>query len=127
MVANPNFKFRRRCQAQKITHLYFVNDLMVFSKVDRMSLKLIKEALDNFQDWFNIQANFFNSYIFMVGMRNDELIDLASIIGYDIGSLSIKYLRVPLITSKLRSKNCKPLINRILERIECNIHRYVQG
>ena len=35
--------------------------------------------------------------------------------GFKIGSLSVRYLGVPLITTKLRSVDCQPLVDRIGE------------
>jgi len=43
------FKFHPYCKALKITHLSFVDDLLIFTAADLPSTKLVKEGLEEFK------------------------------------------------------------------------------
>lgn len=45
---NPSFQFYWRCKQNSITHLAFVDDLMVFCHANLASMELIRGALDSF-------------------------------------------------------------------------------
>ena len=45
-------------------------------------------------------------------------IELMSIFGFQLGTLLIRYLGVPLISTKLSSKDCKYLLEKIAARIK---------
>ncbi|CAH1421913.1 unnamed protein product [Lactuca virosa] len=46
---NRNFKYHWRCQSQKITHLSFADDLLIFCHGNASSVRVVKEALDEFK------------------------------------------------------------------------------
>ena len=44
------FAYHWRCRKEKLSHLCFADDVLIFSKGDRQSIALIKEALDEFYE-----------------------------------------------------------------------------
>lgn len=52
-----DFKYHPMCKAAKLTHLIFVDDLMVFYKGDTKSIKRVLEALKNFSVVTSLEAN----------------------------------------------------------------------
>ena len=114
---DPEFHYHWRCQQTAITHLCFADDLMVFCRADSTSVRLIRSALDSFADLSGLVTNKAKSYVFFSGVSEETRRDLHSIMGFQSGVLPIRYLGVPLITTRLRHSDCTPLIDRILSRI----------
>ncbi|XP_056171295.1 uncharacterized protein LOC115678577 [Syzygium oleosum] len=44
------FKFFWRCKATRLSHLYFADDVLLFSEANMASIALLKEGLDTFSD-----------------------------------------------------------------------------
>lgn len=56
LATRKRFEYHWRCKANKITHLCFANDLILFCKADFKAVKLIKEALDSFHNWSRLKT-----------------------------------------------------------------------
>ena len=46
---SPGFKFHPQCKKNKLVHLMFTDDLLVFSAADPKTVQYIVKALENFQ------------------------------------------------------------------------------
>ncbi|XP_031248848.1 uncharacterized protein LOC116106632 [Pistacia vera] len=114
---SPGFHYHWRCRQTAITHLCFADDLMVFCRVDGSSVSLIKSALDYFAKVSGLVTNAEKSQLFLSGVTDEEQIGLKSIMGFQLGQLPVRYLGVPLICTRLRHSDCRPLLERILSRI----------
>nr|GEZ11631.1 RNA-directed DNA polymerase, eukaryota, reverse transcriptase zinc-binding domain protein [Tanacetum cinerariifolium] len=66
-------------------------DLLVFCHGDIKSVNVIKKALEEFSSYSGLKAN----------MRR----------------LIVRYLRVPLITKKINATDCKPLVEKVKDRV----------
>ncbi|XP_031254572.1 uncharacterized protein LOC116112594 [Pistacia vera] len=78
----------------------------------------MERALDCFKFWAGLEANPSKSNIFFSGVSEEGKQALLPILGYQEGKLPMKYLGVPLITKKLSPSDCKPLVYKILARIQ---------
>ncbi|CAA2976911.1 Hypothetical predicted protein, partial [Olea europaea subsp. europaea] len=87
MVAEQDFKYHWRCEKEKITHLCFADDLMVFCRAEVGSVSIIGECLNRFKalsglipnpDKSNLFANCVSTYL------KDQLLD---VLGYKEGVL----------------------------------------
>jgi hypothetical protein len=117
MSANQNFKFHWRCKKDKISHLCFAFDLMIFSKGDVNSIRMIRTVLIKFQDLSGLYPNPNKSDIFLSGALNAEREQIIRILGFREGELPMKYLGVPFISSKLKVVYCKGLVDRITSKV----------
>lgn len=106
------------CKKDRISHLCFMHDLMVFYYPNVNSIKIVKDVLDNFKKWSGFRANINKSSFFALAITKKEKEKWINILRCKERSLLVKYLRVPLITKKLSFGNCKPLIERILARVK---------
>ncbi|XP_031255913.1 uncharacterized protein LOC116113894 [Pistacia vera] len=84
---------------------------------DASSVSLIKLALDYFAKVSGLVTNAEKSQLFLSGVTDEEHIGLQSIMGFQLGQLPVRYLGVPLISTRLRHSDCRPLLERILSRI----------
>jgi len=97
MSANQEFKFHWRCKKDKISHLCFADDLMIFSNGDVNSIRMIRSVLTKFQDLSGLYPNPNKSDIFLSGVLNAEREQIIYILGFREGELPMKYLGVPLL------------------------------
>jgi len=92
MSADQNFQFHWRCKKDKISHLCFVDDLMIFSKGDVNSIHMIKTVLTEFQDPSGLYPNPNKSDIFLNGLLDVEKEQIIHILGFRKGEFPMKYL-----------------------------------
>jgi hypothetical protein len=117
MSADQNFKFHWRCKKDKISHLCFTDDLMIFSKRDVNSIRMIKNVLTEFQDLSGLYRNPNKSSIFLSGLLDAEKEQIIHILGFREGELPMKCLGVPLISSRLKAFYCKGLVDRLTTKV----------
>ncbi|XP_028083430.1 uncharacterized protein LOC114284679 [Camellia sinensis] len=115
---SPLFKFHWRCEKTKIVNLCFADDLMIFSKGDPGAVTLIMQGFEEFRDLSGLTPNPSKSNIFFSGCSSALKEDILQIANFTEGSLPVKYLGVPLITTKLKASDCHTLVERITMRIK---------
>ncbi|KAK3229962.1 hypothetical protein Dsin_001843 [Dipteronia sinensis] len=120
---SSSFKFHWRCDKIKLSHLYFSDDLIMLCHGSLSSARVVKAALDDFSLLSGLHANHAKSNIFTSGVSltiNQQLINL---FGYMVGSLPIPYLGIPIISSRLRLRDCSPLVDRVSGRLASWLNR----
>ncbi|XP_021714658.1 uncharacterized protein LOC110682631 [Chenopodium quinoa] len=105
----PNFNFHPRCEKLLLTHLMFVDDLLLFSRADECSIKLLFQAFQKFSKASGLVANLSKSEVYFGGITTELQKDFLDCLGMTAGSLPFKYLGVPLSSMKLTIQQCKPL------------------
>jgi hypothetical protein len=121
MSAQQEFKFHWRCKKDKISHLCFADDLMIFSKGDVNSIRMIRTVLTKFQDLSGLYSNPNKSDIFLSGALNAEREQIIRILGFREGGLPMKYLGVPLLLSRLKAVYYKGLVDRITSKFDIGL------
>ncbi|XP_031745732.1 uncharacterized protein LOC116406188 [Cucumis sativus] len=119
MLNSPpqNFQFHQFCEKVRLTHLTFVDDLMIFCTADNHSISFIKETIKRFGELSGLFANLAKSSNFLVGVNSSKASWLAPNMDFSIGHLPVRYLGLPLLSGRLRSSDCDPLIQRITSHI----------
>jgi len=80
---------------------------MIFSKGDVNSIRMIRTVLTEFQDLSSLYPNPNKSDIFLSSPLNVEREQIIHILGFKEGELPMKYLGVPLISSRLQAVYCR--------------------
>lgn len=111
-VLHPNFR------SLNITHLIFAYGLFVLSGGEFKSSQLIADALSDFHLFYGLKPNIQKSSIFFSGVDDATKVCLGSILPTPEGSLPVKYLGVPLISSRLKAADCFQETEKILGRIQ---------
>ncbi|GJT64029.1 RNA-directed DNA polymerase, eukaryota, reverse transcriptase zinc-binding domain protein [Tanacetum coccineum] len=114
---SKGFKYHFGCKNLKITHLCFVDDLLVFCHGDVVSVKVMKKSLDEFSGFSGLLPNMQKSTIFFGGLSNVEQQCIINIIPFTVGTLPVRYLGVPLLTKNLSINDCKPLISKLKAKV----------
>ncbi|KAL0455512.1 UNVERIFIED_CONTAM: Retrovirus-related Pol polyprotein from type-2 retrotransposable element R2DM [Sesamum latifolium] len=84
----------------------------------RRSVILFRDALTSFADYSGLHVNVAKSQLILSKAAAPLRHTLISALGFQEGSLPVKYLGLPLISSQLTTEDCKPLITKVEERIK---------
>ena len=112
------FEFHPKCEEVNLTHICFVDDIFLFAGRTSSSVQVIMDELNKFENFSGLQVNKQKSAIFLAGVNDDVKNDILNITGFCLGSLPMKYLGVPLISTRLSHCDCQPLLDKILARIQ---------
>ncbi|GJR88455.1 putative RNA-directed DNA polymerase [Tanacetum coccineum] len=117
ILNNSNFKFHWKCEKVSLTHLCFADDLMIFSHGDLNSVKVFKSALDEFSRISGLKPSMEKSMVFFGNVSDHVKAVILGIMPFLVGSLLIKYLGIPLISSRLCKHHCSPFIDKVKLRL----------
>ena len=113
----PGFKFHWKCKELRLTHLFFADDVLLFCHGDRTSITHLMDSLTLFGSLSGLSASINKSTSFFCNCKPD-LVDWFDLnFAMPRGLLPVKFLGVPLISSKLSVNDCVPLVDRITSRI----------
>ncbi|KAJ0909470.1 putative RNA-directed DNA polymerase [Helianthus annuus] len=112
-----DFRFHSKCEKQRIVNLCFADDLFLFARGDNRSAKIIMEALNMFKNMSGLVPSMAKSTVFFCNVSDEVKQRILAIMPFEEGSLPVRYLGVPLISSRLHYKDCKQLVERMETRI----------
>jgi len=112
----PDFHFHWRCSKNKIINLCFADDLMIFCKGDMSSINHIHDSLIEFEALSGLSPSPGKSSAFFSGVDFPTREGILSLLEFKEGFLPVKYLGVPLISTKLKHEDCRNMIARITAR-----------
>jgi hypothetical protein len=117
-VQSNAFKYHWRCKPTKLTHICFADDLMLFCHADPASVMILKSSLDRFSTLSGLAINLAKSSLYLSGITSDLRNTITEQLGIHETSLPVRYLGVPLLSSRLTHTDCLPLLERITTRIK---------
>ncbi|KAL2253007.1 UNVERIFIED_CONTAM: Transposon TX1 uncharacterized protein [Sesamum indicum] len=110
-------KYHWKCEPARVFQLGFADDLLLFCRADLDSFRVLKVGLDRFAEWLGLRFNIRNSHIIISRSAQERKDQLLSILGFQEGHLPMRYLGLPLISSRLTISDCQPLLSKIDARI----------
>ena len=116
--APGNFKFHWKCKDLRINHLFFADDVLLFSQGDQNSIAHLMNSLSKFKALSGLSPSLSKSSCFFCSCNPLLLSWFDSNYGMPHGALPVKFLGVPLISSNLSIKDCRPLIEKNSARID---------
>ncbi|KAL2228704.1 UNVERIFIED_CONTAM: hypothetical protein Sindi_1850100 [Sesamum indicum] len=111
------FTFHRKCEASRVFQLDFADDLLLFCGANIDSIWVLKNELDRFAISSGLRVNVEKSYLIISWSAQDVKEQLLAVLGFQEGRLPMRYLGLPLISSRLSISDCQPLLIKIYERI----------
>ncbi|KAJ0431881.1 putative RNA-directed DNA polymerase [Helianthus annuus] len=118
VATNTSFKFHGKCSKQKIINILFADDLFLFSHGDSVSVKHLKLALDKFTQISGLVPSMPKSTVYFSNVTSAMKNQILNLLPFQEGSLPVRYLGVPLISTRLAARDCKILIERTQRRID---------
>ncbi|XP_022002776.1 uncharacterized protein LOC110900170 [Helianthus annuus] len=114
---DSSFKFHNKCERQQIINLCFADDLFIFARGEIVSARCIMKALNSFSKMSGLAPNVQKSTVFFSNVPSFVKTATLNIMSFIEGSLPVRYLGVPLISSKLLYKDCQVLVEKLEKRI----------
>lgn len=115
--ANEQFTYHLRCKRIKLTHLLFANDLLLFCKADKNSIRAIMGQFQKFSLSFGLEANNDKCEIYFCGVDGSLQDEICQDLGMAKGSMPFKYLGIPLNSRKLNYVECKMFLDKIIKPV----------
>nr|GEV41184.1 RNA-directed DNA polymerase, eukaryota, reverse transcriptase zinc-binding domain protein [Tanacetum cinerariifolium] len=112
---DDSFTYHRYCDKLDIINLCFADDLFLFAHRDAGSAPVIMGALDEFKLASGLTPSLLQSTAYFCNVLNHTKL---SILNIEEGHLPVKYLGVPLISSRLIYRDCSELIEKVQNRIK---------
>ena len=119
------FDYHWRCQKTGLTHLCFADDLLLFCGGSLSSVETLHKSLHEFYSLSGLLPNTGKSSIFVARRHPRFLEAVHDLFQFQVGELPVRYLGVPLISTKLTALNCKPLVDRITSRVSSWTARFL--
>ncbi|XP_042003832.1 uncharacterized protein LOC121752810 [Salvia splendens] len=113
-TSDTNFNYHARYVKQRITHLAFVDDLMLFGSGDVMSMAILADTMQEFAECSGLGINKDKSNLFTCGIaQRRDFEEIRDIFGFPKDTLPVRYLGVPLDSKKLNIMHYSPMIEKI--------------
>ncbi|KAL2223941.1 UNVERIFIED_CONTAM: hypothetical protein Sindi_3075400 [Sesamum indicum] len=111
------FTYHWKCESSKVFQMGFADDLLLLCKADLDSIRVFKEGLDWFAELSGLRLNVQKSHLIISRSAQNLKDQMLDILGFQEGHLPMRYLGLPLISSRLTIPDCQPLISKIDARI----------
>ncbi|GJR35282.1 putative reverse transcriptase domain, reverse transcriptase zinc-binding domain protein, partial [Tanacetum coccineum] len=115
---DDSFTYHRYCEKLDIINLCFTDDLFLFAHGDADSAQVIMGALDEFKLASRLTPSLPKSTTYFCNVLNHTKLSILNILPFEEGHLPVKYLGVPLISSRLIYRDCKEVIEKFQNRIK---------
>ena len=110
--------FHPSCSEVNLTHLSFADDLMIFTDGTSRSVQCIADTMEEFALWSGLRMNRAKTELFTAGLNDAETLDISRL-GFNMGSMPIRYLGLPLMYRKLRISDYRSLLEKISSNFNC--------
>jgi len=91
---------------------------MLYCHANTGSVNILKSCLDTFFNLSGLTTNQAKNSLYLSGVDLDTQRDICEQLGFQQGILPVKYLGVPLISTRFKHADCIPLLDRILSRVK---------
>ncbi|GKA61099.1 hypothetical protein Tco_0760506 [Tanacetum coccineum] len=138
IVDSGGFIYHRYCSKLELINLCFADDLFLFAFGDVQSASIIKEALVEFKYASGLTPSLSKSTTYFCNVLNYIKLAILQVLPFEEGRLPVKYLGVPLISSRLMFEIVRSLLRRsmhifwasvfiILTRVLLDIEQIMRG
>ncbi|GJY14277.1 putative reverse transcriptase domain, reverse transcriptase zinc-binding domain protein [Tanacetum coccineum] len=99
------FKYHNKCDKQKIVNICFTDDLILFVRAEVHSAKITFDVLEEFKEASGLVPSTPKSTVFLCNVLDQVKSSILNLMPFEEGILPIKYLGVPLISTRLLHKD----------------------
>ncbi|KAL0302797.1 UNVERIFIED_CONTAM: hypothetical protein Sangu_3077700 [Sesamum angustifolium] len=112
-----HFQYHWKCKELGLVNLCFADDVLIFCKADILSIKVLTDTLCEFATLSGLHVNPAKSQIILSRAVQQQRQQILEHLGFQEGSLPIKYLGIPLTSSRLTIADCRPLLDKVDTRL----------
>ncbi|KAL2251988.1 UNVERIFIED_CONTAM: Retrovirus-related Pol polyprotein from type-1 retrotransposable element R2 [Sesamum indicum] len=113
VMEDMQFTYHWKCEPARVFQLGFADDLLLFCRADMDSVSVFKMGLDRFAEWSGLRLNVQKSHLFISRSAQDRKDQMLAVLGFQEGHLPMRYLGLPLLSSRLSISDCQPLLSKI--------------
>ncbi|GKB60538.1 hypothetical protein Tco_0916724, partial [Tanacetum coccineum] len=117
IYVSDTFRYHNLCEDLQIVNVCFENDLFIFSMGEVDSTRLIMEPLEEFQKSSGLVPSIPKSTVYFCNVRYHVKVAILNIMSFAEGELPVKYLGVPLISTRLLNRDYKILVEGVTNMI----------
>ncbi|GJY63107.1 putative reverse transcriptase domain, reverse transcriptase zinc-binding domain protein [Tanacetum coccineum] len=110
---SESFKYHKYCAEMELINLCFADDLFIFAHGDASSANVIMDALEEFKAVSGLVPSLPKSTAYFCNVLNHTKLAILNILPFEEGTLPVKYLGVPLVSSRLIYRDCKELVEKV--------------
>ncbi|GJX42038.1 putative RNA-directed DNA polymerase, eukaryota, reverse transcriptase zinc-binding domain protein [Tanacetum coccineum] len=114
---SDEFQYHHLCEQQRIINLCFADDLFLFARGHPSSVSVIMDALEEFKQVSGLVPSIPKSTAYFCNVPNAIKASILNSMPFAEGVLPVRYLDVPLISSKLLFRDCKILVENLESRV----------
>ncbi|GJV67635.1 sodium/hydrogen exchanger 6 [Tanacetum coccineum] len=114
---SDDFQYHHLCDQQRIINLCFADDLFLFSRGNPSLVAVIMAELEEFKQVSGLVPSIPKSTAFFCNVPNAIKASILNSMPFAEGVLPIRYLGVPLISSRLLYRDCKILVEKLESRV----------
>ncbi|GJY74743.1 reverse transcriptase domain, reverse transcriptase zinc-binding domain protein [Tanacetum coccineum] len=111
--ASDCFTYHRYCSKLDLINLCFADDLFLFAYGDVNSASIIKDTLDEFKNVSGLVPSIPKSTAYFCNVLNHVKLAILHVLPFEEGRLPVKYLGVPLVSSRLMVRDCNELVDKV--------------
>lgn len=97
-----DFNFHPKCEAVKLTHLAFVNDLMLFNRADEGSIKILMDSMKDFETPQAYKLTSWSSITILEGINDYQKEGIHDLPHLCRGDYPFRCLRVPILVESMK-------------------------
>ncbi|KAL0333137.1 UNVERIFIED_CONTAM: hypothetical protein Scaly_2215200 [Sesamum calycinum] len=112
-----DFAYHWQCKDLGLFQLSFADDLLLLCKAEVRSVNLFRRGLDLFASLSGLHTNPLKSQLILSKAAHGIRTSLLDTLGFQEGHLPVRYLGLPLISSRLTILDCQPLLQKLDSRI----------
>ncbi|XP_071708577.1 uncharacterized protein [Rutidosis leptorrhynchoides] len=122
---SKGFKYHPKCDKLKIINLCFADDLFLFSHANSASVTVIRDSLEEFKRCSGLVPSLPKSTAFFANVPSSMKTLILDILPFEEGKLPVRYLGVPLVSSRLMHRDCKVLVERVKHKVDDWKNKYL--
>lgn len=96
-----------------MTHLCFVDDIMVFVDGQKRSIEGVLKTFDDFAAMSDLKISLEKSTLYLAGVSDRNKDSIVAQFPFAVGQLPVKYLGLLLLTKRMTSSDYTPLLEKI--------------
>ncbi|XP_062094229.1 uncharacterized protein LOC133800289 [Humulus lupulus] len=122
---DKRFRFHLKCKPLKLVNLCFADDLVIFCKGVSNSVQIMRDIFTEFRMASGFSANLQKSQVYFGGLDDRETHQLLESLQFTEGNFPLKYLGVPLRTTKWKAGDCAIIITKIQQKLHIWASRHL--
>lgn len=113
------FKFHKSCKEVNLNHLYFADDLLLFSYGDVEYVSFLLILCNIWKMFLDCRLIRGKSLILFSNIEGIVKSQIWQLLKFREGILPVKYLGIPLVFTIVKKEYCQKLVDKIITTITC--------